>query len=111
MYNQTMQWQERDRYGNLVYITAERWQHALEKRPWLSTYLDDVLDAIRRGRRRQDSLNPRKYRYYWPCAVLEPEFNTLVVIVLFGEIADETGQTISNNYVVNVWAVYRYSKG
>jgi hypothetical protein len=103
-----MHWQVHDRYGNRIYMTDERWQHAQEKRPWLSSYLDDALAAIRHGRRHQDPLNPRKYRYYRPCPALEPEFNHLVVIVLFGESVDETGQTIPNHYVVNVWAVFIY---
>ena len=111
LYNQAMRWQEHDRYGNRIYMTEERWQHALEKRPWLSPYLDEVLETVRRGRRRQDPLNPRKYRYYWPCGTLEPEFNHLVVIVLFGETVDEAGQAIASNYVVNVWAIYIYGRG
>lgn len=105
-----MHWHVHDRYGNRIYMTDERWQHALEKRPWLSGYLEDVLATIQHGRRHQDPLNPRKYRYYWPCVELEPEFNHLVVIVLFGETVDETAQTVPNNYVVNVWAVFIYGK-
>ncbi len=29
-------WTVQDRYGNIVYMTAERWRHALEKRLWLA---------------------------------------------------------------------------
>ena len=95
-----------DRYGNKLYMTAERWLHAQEKRPWLTDYLDQVLETIRRGRRRQDPLNPRKYKYYWPVSGLEPEYNHLIVVVLFNTQTDEAGHTISNSYVVNVWAVF-----
>ena len=87
-------------------MTAERWLHAQEKRPWLTDYLDQVLETIRRGRRRQDPLNPRKYKYYWPVSGLEPEYNHLIVVVLFNTQTDEAGHTISNSYVVNVWAVF-----
>ena len=89
-------------------MTPERWQHALEKRPWLAPYLDDVLATIRRGRRRQDPLNPRKYKYYATWDALWPEFNHLVVIVLFGERLEQMGHTVPNNYVTNVWAVFIY---
>ncbi|MEZ4868673.1 MAG: hypothetical protein R3C14_45510 [Caldilineaceae bacterium] len=88
-------------------MKEERWRHAQERRPWLADYLDDVLTTIRRGRRQQDPLNPRKYKYYWPCLELQPDFNHLIVIVLFGE-KGNNGTTAPNNYVTNVWAVYIY---
>lgn len=102
-----MRWEVYDRYGNKIYMTEERWQHALEKRPWLADYLDDILTTIRRGRREQDPLNPRKYKYYWPCEELLPEFNHLVVIIMFGQ-KGSNGATAPNNYVTNVWSVYIY---
>ncbi len=106
MTNYSDRWDLYDRYGNKLYMTAERWLHAQEKRPWLTDYLDQVLETIRRGRRRQDPLNPRKYKYYWPVSGLEPEYNHLIVVVLFNTQTDEAGHTISNSYVVNVWAVF-----
>lgn len=105
-----MRWDMYDRYGNQIYLTEERWRHALEKRPWLDTYFDDVLETIRRGRRQQEPLQPYKYKYYWPCAALQPEFTHLVAIVVFQETADAIGQIVANNYVVNIWAVYLYSR-
>ena len=106
MTNDSDRWDLYDRYGNKLYMTAERWLHAQEKRPWLADYLGQVLETIRRGRRRQDPLNPRKYKYYWPVSGLEPEYNHLIVVVLFNTQMDEAGHTVSNNYVVNVWAVF-----
>ncbi len=94
-------WTVHDRYGNQIYMTQERWQHALEKRPWLEAYFHDVLATLRRGRRTQDPLNPQKYKYTYPFDALFPEFNTLVVVVLF--------KPGPNNYVVNVWPIFRYS--
>jgi hypothetical protein len=103
-------WDVHDRYGNKIYMTGERWNHALESRPWLEPYLEEVLKTIRRGRRKQDELNPRKYKYYWPCPGLLPEFNHLVVLVLFKEASKVNGSLVPNNYVVNVWAVFLYGK-
>lgn len=107
---QPKRWEVHDRYGNKIYMTRERWEHALESRPWLEPYLDEVLQTIRRGRRKQEELNPRKYRYYWPCKDLIPEYNHVVVVVLFNEAAKKNGSIVSNNYVVNVWAVFLYGK-
>jgi hypothetical protein len=103
-------WDVYDRYGNKIYMTAERWAHAQEKRPWLTHYLENALQTIRHGRRQQDPLNPQKYKYYLPLAELEPEYNHLVVIVLFQKQLGENGRMLANNYVVNVWAVYSYSQ-
>lgn len=103
-------WDVHDRYGNKIYMTAERWNHALERRPWLADFFDDALDTLRHGRRQQDPLNPQKYKYYRPCPDLELEYNNIVVVVLFNRKQNEAGQMIVNNYVLNVWAVYIYGK-
>jgi hypothetical protein len=44
-------WTVYDRYGNTVYLTAERWQHILESRPELEPHFNDVLDTLRTGAR------------------------------------------------------------
>ncbi len=103
-------WEVYDRYGNKIYLTVERWQHALESRPWLAQYHPEALTALRLGRRKQDTLNPHKYKYYWPCDNLLPDFNHLVVVVLMGETVDTGGRVIANNYVTNVWAVFIYDQ-
>lgn len=108
--NQPSRWEVYDRYGHKIYMTAERWQHAMESRPWLAEYHAEVLMTLRQGRRKQDSLKPWKYKYYWPCDDLLPNFNHLVVVVLIGETTDLHGQIIPNNYVVNVWAVFIYGQ-
>ena len=36
--NTTKRWEVYDRYGNKIYMTVERWEHAQEKRPWLAGY-------------------------------------------------------------------------
>jgi len=103
-------WEVYDRYGNKIYMTEERWRHAFDSRPWLSDLLEEALNTLRRGRRKQDPLNPRKYKYYWPCDRLLPDYNHLVVVVLFGTTTDAPGNLVPNNYVVNVWAVFIYGK-
>ncbi len=66
--DESERWEVHDRYGNKIYMTAERWRHAVKSRPWLADYREQALTTLRRGRRKQDALNPRKYKYYWPCA-------------------------------------------
>jgi hypothetical protein len=101
-------WDVYDRYGNKIYMTGERWQHILHSRPWLAEYRDEILHTLRKGRRKQDTLAPYKYKYYWPCSRLLPEFNYLVAVVVFGETLDSQGRVIANNYVVTAWAVFIY---
>jgi len=57
-------WVTRDRYGNIIYFTEERWQHILEARPELEPLLDKFLETIRTGRRKQDALIPNEYYYF-----------------------------------------------
>jgi hypothetical protein len=104
------QWEVNDRYGNKIYMTAERWRHAVERRPWLGDCDSEVLETLRRGRRKQDPLNPRKYKYYRACSHLLPDFNHIVAVVVFDEKTNSLGQRVPNNYVTTVWAVFIYGK-
>ena len=56
-------WEVYDQYGNKVYMTGERWQHILHSRPWLADYHDDILNTLRKARRKQDTLNLHKYKF------------------------------------------------
>ena len=95
-----------DRYGNTIHFTAERWQHILESRPELEPHFDKLLETLRTGRRKQDSLIPNKYRYYKRFDELLPENNHLVLIVVFQTRLDEQGRYVPNNFVVTGWANY-----
>ena len=44
--------------------TIERWQHIVESRSELEPHADKLLETLRTGRRKQDTLIPNKYRYY-----------------------------------------------
>ena len=79
-------WTVQDRDGNPIYLTEERWQHIVEadNHPEMAAYEDHMKTTIRQGRRRQEPLNPRKYRYVQPCDDLPVGCNHVVGIVLFG---------------------------
>jgi hypothetical protein len=98
-------WTVNDRSGNVIYITEERWAHIVDddNHPEVSAYEDLVQETLRRGRRRQEPLNPRKYRYVYEFDELPDDFNHIVVIVLFGFTVDERGRSQSNNYVATAY--------
>ncbi len=104
-------WVVRDRWGNAIYLTEERWQHILERHEELVGLLDQVLETLRRGRRRQETLDPNRYRYSYPCADLTPEFNHIVVAVVFRGKEQPDGMWVSNNFVTTAWGVDIYGKG
>jgi hypothetical protein len=70
-----------DRWGNRITLTDERWQHIIEWHPELEDFLEDVLDTIRKGRRRQDPIDPYKYKYLHPVEELPFGLTHIVVVV------------------------------
>lgn len=98
-------WTIKDRYGNDIYLTEERWNHIIEdvNHPELKDYEEYVQDVVQSGRRKQDTLNPQKYRYSMEFDDL-PEYNThIVVIVLFRFHEDEQRRPLPNNYIVTAY--------
>ena len=60
-----IRWAVRDRYGNQIYLTEERWEHITEaiNHPEMLDYEHELQMTIRWAVRKQDSLNPQKYQY------------------------------------------------
>lgn len=98
-------WTVQDRFGNLIYLTQERWAHIVEplNHPEMVDYEDYLKQAIKNGKRRQEPLNPRKYRYIYPFDELPDDVNHVVTIVMFGFDVNEYGQTIPNNFVATAF--------
>ena len=92
-----MAYRIRDRYGNEIELTDERWAHIIKGHPELEEFLRDVLETVRTGRRRQDPLEPQKYRYTKAFDRLPFDATHLVVIV----------KLVRNNFVVTAYAVQR----
>ena len=101
-----VKWTVRDRWNNEIYLTEERWQHILESRPEMESFLDEFLETIQTGRRKQDALLPDKFFYYKRFDELLPENNHMIAVVLFRfrSAVDETSH--SNNFVVSGWMKY-----
>lgn len=100
-------WIVEDRHGNEIYLTEERWEHILRRHDEPTGRLDDLLDTLRYGQRRQESLEPQKYRYRRTYDDLRYGFNHIVAVVVFRY--DEAGTP--NNFVITAWGAYIHLKG
>jgi len=98
-------WSERDRFGNDIYLTEERWQHITEptNHPEMLAYEDELRNTIRAGRRRQDLLSPQKFRYSKAFENLVADNTHIVAMVLFRFAEGETGAILPNNYIVTAY--------
>lgn len=98
-------WSVSDRYGNTIYLTEERWKHIVEpiNHPEMLDYEEELKETIQSGTRRQDSLNPQKYRYSQPFDSLVEDNTHIVAIVLFRFREDVAGKPETNNYLVTAY--------
>jgi hypothetical protein len=94
-----------DRYGNEIYLTQERWKHIIEihNHPEMIDYEEQLKETIRSGKRKQDALNPQKYRYTKAFDGLAEDNTHIVAIILFRFIEDGTGKLVPNNYIVTAY--------
>jgi hypothetical protein len=92
-----------DRYGNMIYITDERWEHIYEEHPDMIGYDQHVLETLRHGKRMQDELNPSKYFYTKEYYDLIDLNNHIVVVVKLGWSTDDSGQDVPNNFVLTAY--------
>jgi len=98
-------WTVYDRYGNAIYLTQERWEHitAPTNHPEMTAYEGHLKETIRSGRRKQDPLNPRKYRYIKAFNDLVEDNTHIIAIVLFGFSVGEQGKPVPNHYIVTAY--------
>ncbi len=94
-----------DRYGNEIYLTLERWEHIIDEinHPEMADCEENLKETIQVGNRRQDSLNPQKYRYFRAFDSLAATNTHIVAIVLFRFTIGNLGEPIPNNYVVTAY--------
>ena len=112
MRNTGIRWTVQDRLGNSIYLTQERWEHIIAEtnHPEMEAYEEHLKTTIQKGKRRQEALNPRKYRYSLLCDDLPDDVNHIVVIILFGFDVNERGQTVPNNFVATAFFKHIRSK-
>ncbi len=99
-------WTVRDRNGREIYLTEERWKHIVESHDELIGRLDDVLNTLRKGRRKQEVRDPQRYRYRYPYGDLRYGYNHIVVVVVFSYRQLPNGMTEPNNFVTTAWGQY-----
>ena len=106
-------WIVYDRNSNPIYLTEERWAHIVEpmNHPEMMDFEEHLKTTIRQGRRRQEPLNPRKYRYVHAFNDLPEAMTHIVAIVLFGFEVNERGETDSNNFIATAFFKHIRQKG
>lgn len=98
-------WFARDKRGREIYLSAERWQHIVDRHPYMQGHRDDVLTTVKRGKRKQQPRDPQAYIYYHPCQTLPPPFTGIQVVVVFRLNWQENGEVHPNNFVVTAWGI------
>ena len=84
-----------DRYGNQIELTDERWSHIVTYHPELEDFREEVLETVRKGKRRQDAREPEKYKYMRKCNGLPFDYTHLVAVV----------KLIRNNFILTAYGI------
>ena len=94
-------WVERDRLGNEIYLTEEHWEHIADpaNHPEMFGYEDDLRETIRLGSRKQEMLNPNKYRYSRAFEKLTASNTHIVAVVIF-KLSEDLS---ANNFIVTAY--------
>jgi len=104
--NHMRKWFVHDSDGREIYLTEEQWEHITSRHGELKNHLEDILNTVRRGKRRQQPQDPQAFVYRLRCDKLRPPFNGILVVVAFRfESQDNNGNTIPNNFVVSAWGI------
>lgn len=98
-------WMHSDRYGNDIYLTHERWEHIVDpiSHPEMSAYEEHLKETIRAGKRKQDPLNPQKFRYFKAFDDLAEDNTHIIAIVLFRFSEGPDGEPVPNNFIVTAY--------
>lgn len=98
-------WTQRDRFGNDIYLTHERWRHIIDhdNHPEVELYFDYVRETIRLGRRRQDPYDPRGYKYYRAFPDLPDDNTHMVVCVRFRWVIEADGTVHEEKFVTTAY--------
>lgn len=92
-----------DRDGRPIYLTEERWEHALEHPGMSEGLLARILDTLEKGRRRQDKYDPTKYKYSRAFSDLPFDYTHIVIVVKFGWRRDIPEEP--NNFVLTAYLI------
>jgi len=94
-----------DREGRQVYLTRERWEHALYHPGMHEALLESVLDTLRQGRCKQDAYDPAKFKHTLGFSNLPSPYTHIVVVVKRGWQGDPTE---ANNFVLTAYLIEKW---
>jgi hypothetical protein len=94
-----------DRRGNRIYLTWERWEHALDHPGMDDGVLEAVLNTVRLGDRQQDRYDQAKYKYVRAFSALPYPYTHVAVIVKFGWQGDPAD---ANNFVLTAYLIEKW---
>ena len=69
----------------------------------MEAHEERLKETIRAGKRKQDSLNPQKYRYVKAFDGLAEDNTHIIAIVLFRFSEGQAGKPVTNNYIVTAY--------
>ena len=69
----------------------------------MADHEEHLKETIQSGKRKQDSLNPQKYRYVRAFGDLAEDNTHIIAIVLFRFSEGPGGEPVANNYIVTAY--------
>ncbi len=103
--DEPQRWLVRDRQGNDIYLTQERWAHIIDpfNHPEMEFYEEHLKQTLQKGKRSQDPLNPQKFRYSMAFDDLFEANTHIIAIVLFRFRGGTIDRPVPNNYIATAF--------
>lgn len=100
-----IRWVEKDKLGNEIYLSEERWEHITNQmnHPEMLEYEGELRETIRSGTRKQETLSPNKFRYSKKFDDLTSENTHIIGIVVMSFSESENEELESNNFIVTAY--------
>ena len=94
-----------DRYGHAIYLTEERWEHALDHPEMYDDLIEHVITTLEAGTRKQDRFSATKYKYSHSFSDLPQYYTHVVVVVKFGWRGEPLA---ANNFVLTAYLIEKW---
>ena len=100
-----IRWLETGSLGNEIYLTEERWEHITNpmNHPEMLEFENELRETIRLGARKQEALNPQKYRYSKKFDDLTSENTHIIAVAVMSFSISEDENVTPNNFVVTAY--------
>lgn len=93
----------KDKFGNQIYITDERWEHIHKRHPETIGYEKQIIKTVRSGDRSQLPLEPDVFKYKKSFNNLTEPHTQIVVIVKFSHKINQNRKATKNNFVITAF--------